>query len=292
MQPRTVGRFGLLAGATAIVLTTTYPAVALMIAAAPIPDRVTMADIIVVGKVTAIEEKTVMAKRFAGDANKTEHKVALIQISDNLKGPKGLTTVRLGFVPPPPPPPPPKPGDPILLRKPFRGFNPTVGQEACFFLSKNFEGDFHVLTMYFDVIDKKTTTFDKDVDMIKRCSKLLDDPTAALKSKDAEERLIAASMLVTRYRTPKPGSQPQPKTEPIGAEESKLILQALATADWSKREAITQLSPQMVINRIGMTAKDGWTPPQFKDYVKEFPAYAQKWLREHQETYRIERFVP
>jgi hypothetical protein len=249
-----------------------------------------MAELIVVGKITAIEDKTVMAKRFVGDAAKTEHKIALIQVTDNLKGPKGLTTVRLGFVPPPPPPPPPKPGDPVIFRKPIRGFNPTVGQEACFFLSKNSEGDFHVTTMYFDVIDKKAVNFDKDVDMIKRCTKLLDDPMAALKSKDAEIRLMAASMQVTRYRTPKAGAQ-NPQTEPINAEESKLILHALATADWSQRQAFTQISPQMVISRLNLTAKDGWTPPQFKDYLKEFPAYAQKWLKEHPD-YRIQRFVP
>jgi hypothetical protein len=273
-----------------LVIASSLPAVAVMIAPQPIPNRVATAEIIVVGKITAIEEKTVMAKRFPGDPNKTEHKIALIQVADNLKGPKGLTTIRLGFVPPPPPPP--QPGQPVLFRKPFRGYTPAVGQEACFFLTKNVEGDFHVTTMYFDVVDKKTPNYDKDVALIKRCTKLLDNPTASLKSKDAEDRLITAAMLVIRYRTPAPGTQTPPKTEPIAADESKLILQALASSDWSQRQALTQLSPQMVIGRLNLTAKDGWMPPAFKDYVKEFPPYAQKWLKEHEGSYRIQRFVP
>jgi hypothetical protein len=259
--------------------------------AAPVPDRVALADVIVGGEVTAIEEKTVMAKRFPGDAEKVEYKIALVRIADAIKAPKGLTHIRLGFVPPAPVPAPPPPG---VIRPPLRRFpqfNPTVGQEACFMLAKHSEADFHIVSMNFDVLDKKAGNFDKDVALIKRCTKLLDDANASLKSREAEERLVTASMLVTRYRTPRLGVQ-NPKSEPIAAEQSKLILQALAAADWSKREAITQLSPQVVLTRLNLTAKDGWTPPPFKDYQKEFPAYAQKWLKEHTDSYRIQRFVP
>lgn len=66
----------------------------------PIPDRVAAADIVIVGKITAIEDKTVMARQQANAKEKTEFKVALVQVAEPLKGAKGLTIVRLGFIPP------------------------------------------------------------------------------------------------------------------------------------------------------------------------------------------------
>ena len=46
--------------------------------------------------------------------------------------------------------------------------------------------------------------------------------------------------------------------------------------------------PQQVFFRLGLTEKDGWTPP--KDY-KQFPEAASRWLKDHADTYRIQRFV-
>jgi hypothetical protein len=265
-------------------------ATAKVVAPAPIPDRVALADVVILGKVTAIEDKTVSARRYPGANEKTEYRIALVQVQDLLKGPRGVTTIRLGFVPPPVVPPP-KPGI-VVSGGPHRfpQMNHTVGQEACFFLTKHFEGDFHVAQMYYEVVEKKAPNFDKDLALVKRCAKLLEDPRAGLKAKDAEDRLMTAAMLLTRYRTPKPG-QINPKTEPIDAEENRLILQAIVSGDWSRKE-FGQLSPQLLIGRLGLTAKDGWNPPKFKDYQKEFPAYAQKWLKDHLDTYRIQRFVP
>jgi hypothetical protein len=273
------------------VLAASAHAVAIAIMAMPTPDRVATAEIVIVGKVTAIEDKTVMAPRFPGDANKAEYKIALVQITDALKAPKGLTTVRLGYVPTPVVVPGPGP-----IRRPinrFPQFTPTVGQEVCLLLTKHADADFHIVNTNFDAIDKKAVNFDKEVALIKRCLKLLDDPNASLKAKDAQDRLLTAAMLLAKYGRPTIVIAGQnPKTEPIAAEQSKLILEALASADWSKRDEVTQLSPQMLLGRLNLTAKDGWTPPAFKDYQKEFPAYAQRWLKDHAETYRIQRFVP
>jgi hypothetical protein len=279
-----------LAGFVFLSLTATVSA--LVIAPAPIPDRVAMADLVIVGKITAIEEKTVLATRFPGAPEKVEHKIAMIQIDDLLKGPKGLTHARLGFVPPPPVAPP-KPGQPIVSggARRFPQLNHAVGQEACFFLSKHHEGDFLVARMSFDVVEKKAGTFEKDIAQAKRCAKLLEDPRASLQANDPQDRLATAAMLLTRYRTPRAGT-PNPKTEPIDAAESTLILKAIATADWSKPVNIQEVSPQLVFGRLNLTAKDGWNPPKFKDYQKEFPAAAQQWLKANQDKHRIQRFVP
>ena len=78
------------------------------------------------------------------------------------------------------------------------------------------------------------------------------------------------------------------KTEAVPAEESRLILRALADADWSGR-AFAPLSPQGVFLRLGLTEKDGWKPPAD---LRNFPAAAQKWLKENAGKYRVRRYVP
>ena len=258
-----------------------------VIAAAPIPDRIAAADMVVIGKITAIEDKTVMGKRYATDKDKTEFKVALIQIAEPLKGAKGLTHVRLGFVPPVVRPAPAGNARPAIFR--FPQLNHAVGQEGCFFLAKSADGDLHVTRMYFDVMEKKEPNFEQEMTLARRAAKLLEEPLAGLKSKDAEDRLMTASMLLTKYRGYRPG-QNNSKLEPIGAEESKLILTAIAEGDWTRREP-QKLSAQSVFQRLALTAKDGFNPPQFKDYQKEFPAYAQQWLKDNMDKYRVQRFA-
>src|SRR5262249_21277792 len=155
-----------------------------------------------------------------------------------------------------------------------RPFEPVLGQEGCFFLSKHEVADFYVAPGPLTFIDKKGENFDKDVAAIKRCVKLLQDPNAGLKSDDANDRFVTAAMLVARYRTRK---SPKDKQEPIDAAQSKQILQALAGADWTPAKDFTQLSPLMVLHKLPLTEKDGWMPP--KD-AKTYATYAQNWLRD------------
>jgi hypothetical protein len=246
--------------------------------ALPLPNRVAGAEIVVVGKVTAFEEKTVMVAPFPGAKTKTEFKIAVITVSDPLMAPKGTKTIRIGFVPP----------QPMVVVSP-PPFQATIGQEGCFFLTKlgEGEGDFFVPRGQLGFLDKKNASFDKDIALVKRCVKILEDPNAALKGKNGEDRFLAAGMLVARYTTRK---SPNAKAEPIDAEQSKLILQALAAADWTSAPDMMQLSPLMVLYRLPLTAKDGWTPPSPKNQAA-YAAYIQQWLRDHADSYRIQRFV-
>jgi hypothetical protein len=251
-----------------------------VIAPQPIAQRVATSDAVVVGKVTSIEEKPVAALPFPGSARKAEYQIAVVKIEDPILGAKGLTHLRIGFVP----------AQPGVLRP--GGYRPPTlaqGQEVCLFLAQHPEGTFYTLPAYFSVIDKKAPTFEKDVAEAKKDAKLLDDPGAGLESKDAPDRFLTAAMLVARYRQRKPSATP-PAQEPIDAGESKRILQALADADWTppNKPVPSQLTPQNAFNLLGLTAKDGWTPP--KDF-KQFPDEAKKWLKENADKYRIERFV-
>jgi hypothetical protein len=244
--------------------------------ALPLPNRVATADVVVVGKVTALQDKFENVLPFSGAKQTKEYRVAVVTVSDALLGAKSAKTIRLGFMPIPPgvaisPPP----------------FQATVDQEGCFFLSKHPVGDFYVTFGQLSFVNKKNATFDKDIALIKRCTTILQNPNSALKGKNAEDRFLAAAMLVAQYRTRKSLSA---KTEPIDAEQSKLILQTLAAADWTPVKDLTQLSPLMVLHRLPLTAKDGWMPPPASD-ANAYAAYAQKWCMEHAGSYRIEKFV-
>jgi hypothetical protein len=251
--------------AVTVTALTAIPAAAKVIAPAPVYDRVARADVIVAGKVDSIEEKNVVLP------DKSEMQIAVVKISDPILNAKGLTHIRVGF----------HPGD----NPRFPHLKLTAGQEVCLFLTQKTGQTFYVAPMYFDVVDKKGGNYEKEVAEAQRCAKLLADADASLKSKDADERLLTLSMLLTRYGTPKEG---QTKREAIDAGQSKLILQALADADWGKQQQYGQPSPQAAFARLGLTQKEGWTPPA--DF-KEFPEAAKKWLKDNAEKHKIQKYV-
>jgi hypothetical protein len=112
---------------------------------------------------------------------------------------------------------------------------------------------------------------------------------AGLKSKDASERLLTASLLISRYRTVKPGMVgPNFKTKPIDAKESKLILTTLAEAEWTQQFKFGEPNPQGLFFQLGVTDKDGWKQPA---NFQELPAKAKEWLKEHASTYLIQQYV-
>jgi hypothetical protein len=263
-----------------VVLVTTTSASAKPLPPPPgLPQRLAWADCVVVGKVESIEAKTVKAPRGRGDKEEVEFQVAVIKIDDAIAGAKGLTHIRVGFVPP---------ESNAYRRGPYQSL--TKGQEACFFLSPHGSANFHVLPDYFDIVDRKdNVNFDKEVAEVKRCAKLLADPAAGLASEKADERYLTAAMLLTRYRMERPYGPRRDKTEPLDAKESRRLLEILAEADWTNRNQLTYfMTPMHLFSSLGLTENDGWKPPQ--DF-KEVPDAAKKWLKENAANYRIRKFV-
>src|ERR1043166_9204241 len=70
-----------------------------MIAPPPISLRVANADVVIVGKVTAIEDRTVRAPRWPGDKEGGEFHVAVVKVEEALVGAKGLTHLKVCFLP-------------------------------------------------------------------------------------------------------------------------------------------------------------------------------------------------
>jgi hypothetical protein len=268
-----------------------------------LPASVEAADCIAVGKVIAIEEKAVQVPPFPGSTVKIEYRIAVVKIEDTLKGPKGVTEIRVAFQPPPPPPPPPKPpvgmpnvivvGPGPSLLKPL-----VVGNEGCFLVKKRGDETFYrfVDGNYNDYLVKGDPTFDKKMSLVKRSLSVLADPTKGLQSKDAADRLLTATLLLSRFQA---AAGPKAKMEPIEAAQSKLILEAIASADWSRVEMPgEEITPRGVFMSLRLTPKDGWNQPQqganqdYRLFLKDLDTAAQKWLKDNSATYRIQRWVP
>src|SRR5207249_1916717 len=126
-----------------------------------------------------------------------------------------------------------------------------------------------------DVLDKSAPNYDTQVKELKQYAKIATDPVPALKSKDADERFKAAALLIYRYRTYRGVG----KTEEVSAEESKLILEALAGGTWNApARADGQVYALTLFLMLGATPEDGWTQPA--DF-REVPDAAKAWLRTH-----------
>lgn len=256
------------------------------------PEKVVASDCIVVGKVVAIEEKPVEVEVAAG-APKVSYKVASIKIDDSITGAKGLTHVRVGFVPPPEQPGNPGGGPPIRIRRPGMILKLEVGQEGCFFLSKFAQSDFMVIPPLCQYIDKKAGDYDKQVALVRKAVKVLGDPMKALKAEKQDDRLQAAAIMLQKYNAYPANRTGKVLRQPIGAEESKLILGALRDADWSKTDDAA-MNPLVLFQRLGLQPKDGFQYPRVQpgqDFNKVMQDAAKKWLKENADTYRVQHWV-
>jgi hypothetical protein len=288
----------------AVAFVAVSPAYALRIAYSPPPQRAITAEVVVVGKITAFEKDLVEAAPFAGAPNKVGYKVAVVKIESGLAGAANLTHVKIGFIPPPKPDPNAKP--PVGVRPvPPRGIAmPELkeGQEMLFFLSKHSSGEFYVIPFTSPPVDVKDEQGKKDLEAVKKVTAVLADPMKGLKSDKAEVRAETAAIMVMKHRAYPEGAAEVDQVG-IGADESKLILKALAEGEWTNKVrpgTPTGPTPLQAFYSLGLTEKDGWTPPKFPrpqagqppvDFAALTKEAFVKWLEGPGKDYQIKRFV-
>ena len=287
-----------------------------LVAVMPAPQPAQMAltaPVVVTGKVTAIEKDTVDATSpYAGAKDKVAYKVAVVKIDGALAGANNLTHIKIGFVPPGAQPAPPvgNPGQPIrpIIRPPIRpGFQAPelkVGQEMVFFLAKHPTADFYIIPGMNHPVDITTDAGKKSLEQVKKVTTALADPMKGLKSEKATERTETAVLVVSKYRAyPQTGGETDQVA--IGADESKLILQALAEGDWSQKNVRPggDFTPNAMnaFYQLGLTDKDGWKAPMFPrpvagqppvDFVAIQKDAFVKWLAGAGKDYQIKKIVP
>lgn len=254
---------------------------ALMIAFQPAPQRALTADVVIVGKVTAIEKDTVDAEQFPGQKQKVAYKVAVVKIETPLVGANSITHVKIGFIPPAKADPA-QPVDPNVPVRPIRPIRPGIqmpelkeGTEMLFFLSKHHAADFYMMPNMSPPIDVKTEGGKTELAEVKKITALIAEPMKGLKSDKLETRVETAAALMMKY-----GAYPQFGGEvdrvAIDKDESKLILKAIAEADWKQQVRPVpgrggMLNPIQAFYQLQLNEKDGWTPPKFPNPVPGQP---------------------
>lgn len=249
-------------------------------------ERALRAPVVVLGKVTSVEKEPVEAALYPGATNKVSHKIAVVKVETNLLGADGATHLRVGFVP-------------VGAEgvRPGRGpDNPALaeGQEWLFFLVKHHDGGFHAIPYMTPPVDLKAEGAKAQTESVKKVLAVVADPTKALKADKLEDRTFAALALVTKYRSPTEGVR-EVAPVAIPADESKLILTALAAGEWKPDPRGGRFNATTAFFQLGLTEADGWKSPVAKpgeDFHEALRQAFAKWTEGAGKDYRIKKLVP
>lgn len=237
----------------------------------PIAHKVAAADCVVLGKITAIRAKPQQGQVWRYSAKpQWDFTIVEVEVAETLTGPRGVKQARFGF-------------------RNIKHYKPAieVGQIGFFCGVKVGTNDFYIVpTDCF--CEQNDPSFKKDLALARRLGGLLWNPDEGLKSKDADDRLLTAYLLLLRacyvpWRHGETG-----KTEPIDRAQSKRILLALAEGNWNThgqevRDAVAAL--QLAV-KFGAPIMKSFPSQQGED---QWPADAKEWLKQNAATYRIHR---
>lgn len=288
-------RYFLAAAVAALALATPVEAKRAIRIFTPI-EKLIRADAVVVGKVTAIEKDAVLAEPFPGVKEKQTYKVGVIKVENGLVGAANVTHVKVAFTPPPPA----DPNAPPVVRPGRGGLGPvylTEGMEGLFYLTKHHSGEFYVINPIMAPAEAKAEGYKEQVELAKKGAAVLADPAKALKADKAADRGFAAILMVGKYRS-YPENVPEGakvENEKVSADESKLLLKALAEANW-KGDPNDPNAPNayQAFSQLGLNDKDGWKFPMVKpgeDFIDKTKEAFTAWLAGAGKDYQISRFV-
>ena len=311
---RSRSRVGLTLAATVLFgLSPTAQAKALVMAVPQTPAAQTAnADAVVVGKVAEVEAEPVEVTAYPGapkDA-KMSFKVAVLKVDEALMGAGGVTRIRVGFpADAPVAAKPGGPGGPVAVGGRVRRPGPMVfglsaGMEGCFVLARHHEGDFY--TLVGPPLLKKADSYAKELERVKTVVKAIDDPVAALKAKNLDDRFRAAQAILQRYQTAR-GLRPgrPPAREPIPEEENRLIVALLKELPWNSKDPAPAADGEVPPSRAALwyqinPGESGFKEPKFPvqkpgdppvDFNKIMDEATTKFLTESADKIKIKRFV-
>jgi hypothetical protein len=286
----------------AVAVATPCPAHAKLIALAPPAQRAVNADVVLVGKVAAVEKDVVeVPSPYPGATDKQRYKIGVVKVESVLIGGEKAKEIRVGVVRPPKPDPKLQPpGRPIRpgLRGPAADLK--EGQDLALFLVKHPKADFYILSGGNQPLDLATDRDGKQLESVKKVAAALADPAKGLKSDKPEVRAETAAVVVSKYRSyPVLGGEVEQVAVP--AEESRALLKALAEGDWGTNNPRRDgpPSPLQAFQQLGLTLKDGWVQPVIVnqpgapplDYGAVQKDAFTKWLEGPGKNYQIKKNV-
>lgn len=242
----------------------------------PAEVRAAIADVCVIGTVIEIEKEPTLAKAYPGATDPTAYTVAVVKVETNIQGANHVTHVRVGFLPPE-----------RLQRYP----QPTLkaDQKVCLFLSKVPDAAIFLMPALSPPVEVNDQNKEL-VASVKSLAPVFADPMAALAAEKAEDRLLAAVALVTKYRQPRFGVATVP--EEVPAAETKAILAALAGGDWTKPG---RMSAVTAVNLLALSKADGFQQPQPKPGEDVLPLTRdefKRWAANEGTKYKLTKLVP
>lgn len=237
-----------------------------VIAPAPIAERVAINDTVILGTVTAIEDKTALV-------DGGEYKIAIVKVNEAFKGAKDLTHLRVAFTP--------------MARFPANSLQKDL--EVLLFLNPVKGQTFHTTRMYYDTVNKNSPMWAKEVESTRQCARALANADKWMQDGKPEEKKLAVAMLILQARPQRVATKPG---DPMPVAQSKAILNALAEIDWKQGDVDGPLGPlsgRTLFTRINPMPADGWTPPA--DF-NTFDDAAKKWLKANADKFVFKKFVP
>lgn len=246
-------------------------------------EKLVRADAVLVGKVTAVEKEPAVVPAAPGAKEKLSYRVAVVKVETGIVGAGEVTHIKIGFEPT---------AADLNSAPPRRGpapFSPTTNAEGLFFLTKHPSGDFYTITPMLSPVLVDVAGYKDQVAQAQAAAAALADPMKALKADKPADRLFAANVLVAKYRAyPEGGGEVENVKVP--ADESQLVLKALADADW--KAARSDLSAYQSFSMLGLNDKDGWKPPMVKpgeDFIAKTKEAFVKWLDGPGKNYQLNR---
>ena len=257
----------------------------------PLPDRVALADLIVIGKVDAVEDKTVEVLPSPSSKDKVAYRMCVLKAEEVLRGDKEAKEFRIGFA-----------TKVVLGLGPGEWLSYQKGHEGVFFLQRHHAGDFFVNFSLSNGLSRGVPKgggfdtpgkYDELVRAVRTMVKMLADPVTTLQGKNDADRYLGLTMLIEHYRS-RGVKDPRWEEKPVDPKVSKLLLKVLAEADWSwNSDRLVDYyppHPSHLFQQLGVTKKDDYDPPT--DDGRKTDAATQRWLLTHQETYSVKGFTP
>jgi hypothetical protein len=260
-----------------------------IIAQLGIAQQTVQSEVAVVGTVTSIENELAEIKAHPGAKETTGHTVAVVKVETTIRGLKNTTHVKVGFV---------KMAEASPQKELIEDFRDNRIQnlhekgQYLLFLQKHAVGNFYVFT--YQTPPLLITDAEKQTGAIaeaKLAAGAIADPMKALKAEKAQDRALAAMVLLQHYRLP--AQRGEVDRVAIDADENAAILKAIAEGDWTIAvTGYTRLSS--AIQHLAISPIEGWAYPTVKAgenvdlvYQKAF----QDWLAGPGAKYRFQKFV-
>ena len=254
------------------------PAVADRIAP-PVPRPLTAAvnsDVVLVGTVTAVEDDPVKAKAAPDAKADTEFRVLVVKIDDGLLGVKNVTRVRVALTV-------------AEFNSPLR----TLKEDAkcLLYLTQHPTTNLLVPLAAHPSVNMAGRGADEILRRTKIVTAAIADPVKALKAEAKDDRVLAACGLAMYYRKVPPGDR-EAVARP--ADESKLLLAALAEGEWTLTALTDTGNPFAVVRGLGLEDAGLSLPTPANDagYVAACQMAFKEWLAGKGKDARVKQLVP